>query len=541
MSPWAPFQHRAFLWLWLGVVAASIGAWGQTVGAQWLFVNDPNASAIVPLVQTASQLPVMLLALPAGVLADAFDRRWLLFGIQVYFVVVATLLAVLTALGMMPPALLLAFTFAVGCGAAMLQPVWQSLIAEIVPRDKLAAATRLDMVSVNVSRAAGPALAGLVIAHLGVPPVFVINAAAGCALAFVLLAWRRPPAIRGERERFLPALRAGARYVRHEPVIRRILLRFAIFVSPASAVWALLPLIANHQMGVGADGYGLLFASMGVGALIAAFNLGRVKEYLSSNSVLILAAAAYACAFGVLAFASSIWIAVPLLVVCGFGWTATVATTNSELQLFLPGWVRARGIAIYVMVFLGTQAVSAAIWGLVTQFAGLQVSVVVAAALVGCSAVAGRLLRVEEVQQMDRSTLSYWRAPAVAVEPDPTAGPVVISVEYEVADDEEAAFLNAMQDLRRSRLRSGASRWDIYRVGESPNIFLEQFEVPTWQEHKRQHEGRLTAQDKAIEDAAFAHAIGTPRTQHLLPPSTSRTALTAGSDPDLVALPEAAV
>lgn len=134
MSPWAPFQHRAFLWLWLGVVAASIGAWGQTVGAQWLFVNDPNASAIVPLVQTASQLPVMLLALPAGVLADAFDRRWLLFGIQVYFVVVATLLAVLTALGMMPPALLLAFTFAVGCGAAMLQPVWQSLIAESTPR-----------------------------------------------------------------------------------------------------------------------------------------------------------------------------------------------------------------------------------------------------------------------------------------------------------------------------------------------------------------------------------------------------------------------
>lgn len=191
--------------------------------------------------------------------------------------------------------------------------------------------------------------------------------------------------------------------------------------------------------------------------------------------------------------------------------------------------------------FLGTQAVSAAVWGLVTQFAGLQVAIVAASVLVGCSAFAGRLLRVEEVQQMDRSALSYWRAPAVAVEPDPTAGPVVISVEYEVADDEEAAFLNAMQDLRHSRLRSGASRWEIYRVGESPNVFLEQFEVPTWQEHKRQHEGRLTAQDKAIEDAAFAHAIGTPRTQHLLPPSASRTAGNGASDPHLAALPEATI
>ncbi|UKA64369.1 MFS transporter [Arthrobacter sp. FW306-04-A] len=540
-SPWAPFRHRAFLWLWLGVVAASIGSWGQTVGAQWLFVTDPNASAIVPLVQTANQLPVMLLALPAGVLADAFDRRWLLFGIQTYFVVVASSLAILTALGMMPPALLLAFTFAVGCGAAMLQPVWQSLIAEIVPRDKLAAATRLDMVSVNVSRAAGPALAGLVIAHLGVPPVFVINAAAGCTLAIVLLAWRRPRVARGERERFLPALRAGTRYVRHEPVIRRILLRFAIFVSPACAVWALLPLIANRQLGVGPDGYGLLFASMGVGALIAAFNLGKVKQYLSSNAVLVLAAVAYALTFGALAFATSIWLAVPLLVVYGFGWTATVATTNSELQLFLPGWVRARGIAIYVMVFLGTQALSAAIWGLVTQYFGLQFSVLAAAALVACSAFTGRLLAVQEAQHMDRSPLSYWRTPEVAVEPDPAAGPVLISVEYEVADDEETAFLLALQELRRSRLRSGASRWDLYRVGESPKVFLEQFEVPTWREHQRQHEGRLTAQDKAIEDAAFAHVIGTPRTQHLLPPSTPRLAMSIGSDPDLLALPEATI
>ena len=187
-SPFAPFRHRAFFWLWLGVVIASIGSWGQTVGAQWLFVNDPNAATIVPLVQTASTLPMILLALPAGVLADAFDRRWMMFVIQVYFITVSALLAVLTALGRMPPALLLSFTFAVGAGQAMLSPTWQAMITELVPRSEFAAATRLDMVSVNVSRAAGPAIAGFVIAAWGVPPVFVLNVATGCVLAVILLA-----------------------------------------------------------------------------------------------------------------------------------------------------------------------------------------------------------------------------------------------------------------------------------------------------------------------------------------------------------------
>src|SRR5687767_6507320 len=200
VSPWAPFRHRAFFWLWLGVVISSVGAWAQTVGAQWLFVADPNAATIVTLVQTASTLPMMLLALPSGVLADAFDRRWLMFGVQTYSVVVAALLAVLTAAGMMPPALLLSFTFAVGAGAAMLNPAWQSLITELVPRNELAAATRLDMVSVNVARAAGPAIAGVVIARWGVPPVFALTAVCASVLAVILLAWRRPRVTHGERE-----------------------------------------------------------------------------------------------------------------------------------------------------------------------------------------------------------------------------------------------------------------------------------------------------------------------------------------------------
>lgn len=519
-SPFAPFRHRAFFWLWLGVVIASIGSWGQMVGAQWLFVNDPNAATIVPLVQTASTLPMMLLALPAGVLADAFDRRWMMFVIQIYFITVSALLAALTALGMMPPALLLMFTFAVGAGQAMLSPTWQAMITELVPRSEFAAATRLDMVSVNVSRAAGPAIAGFVIAAWGVPPVLALNVATGCVLAVILLAWRRPTIQAGRRERFLPALRSGSRYVRHEPVVRTILLRFATFIFPAGAVWALLPLIASQQLGLAANGYGILFAALGVGAITAALGLGRVKQRLSSNTVLALAGTAFAVAFAAIALASSMWVAVPLLIVCGFGWTATVATVISELQLFLPGWVRARAIAIYLMVFLGTQAVAAPIWGLVTQQAGLQVALLAAAALVGVSVLVGLMLRVPDSQGLDRSPLAYWDTPRLQLDPESGSGPVVVSIQYEVDDERRPAFLHAMRAMRRSRLRSGSTRWDLYRVGEDPHLYVEQFEVPSWEEHERQHQGRLTAEDKAIEDAAFAHIVGNPKAHHLLQATT---------------------
>ena len=515
-SPFAPFRHRVFFWLWLGVVCSSIGYWGQTVGAQWLFVNDPHAATIVPLVQTAGTLPIMLLALPAGVLADAFDRRWMLLAIQVYVIGVAILLAVLTAADMMPPALLLAFVFAAGAGLAMTSPAWQSLITELVPRDEIAAATRLDMVSVNVSRAAGPALAGFVIAAWGVPPVFALNAVAAAVLAGVLLLWRRPVIDRGERERFLPALRAGGRYVRHEPVIRTILLRFVTFGFPASAVWALLPLIASRQLGLGANGYGVLFASVGVGAVIGAFGLGILKRYLSSNSVLAVAAGLFAGAFAGLAVAGSIWVAIPLLMVCGFGWSATVTTVTAEIQLFVPGWVRARALGVLLVVFLGTQATAAVVWGQVTAQFGLRTALFICAGLLAVSTMMVAVLRVPDSHHLDRFPLAYWDTPRFAIDPDP-ASPVTVSVRYRVNPDQQAAFIAAMEPMRGSRLRSGAIRWHLYRVGEEPNLFIEHFEVASWQEHQRQHDERLTTEDQAIEQAAFAYVDGPPIGIHLLP------------------------
>jgi MFS family permease len=515
-----PFQSRAFLWLWVGVVFSSIGSWAQTVGAQWLFINDPNAATIVSLVQTAATLPMVLFSLAAGVLSDAFDRRRLLLWVQLYFVVVAGLLAVLTAIGQVPPLLLLAFTFAIGLGNAVMVSTWQPLITELVPRAHFAQAIRLDMVSVNVARAVGPAIAGVVIAAWGVPPVFAINAACTLFLIVALLAWRRPPVDAPvARERFLPALRAGGRYVRHEPVVRLILLRLAIFVAPATAMWALLPLIANRQLGLGADGYGILFGALGVGAITAAFTVGRIGRHISANILLSLMGLLFGVSFALTMVVPGLLPAIPLLIALGFGWTATAATLNAELQLFLPGWVRARAVAVYMMTFTGAQAVASPVWGLIAQHGSLAASVWIASGLVALGGIAGFFWHFPESAHLDRAPLAFWSDAQLLWEPEPDAGPVMVQVEYVVPESSYPEWREAMDGMRRSRLRSGAIRWDVYRVGERVDTYLEVFTVPSWTEHLHQHEVRLTADDQAIEERAFSFVTKPVVAVHLLPPS----------------------
>jgi MFS family permease len=521
-SAWAPLRQRAFRWLWLGVLISWTGTWMQTVGAQWLVVDAPNAPALVSLVQAANTLPMMLLALPGGVLADSFDRRWLLVTVQVYVFIVGILLAVLTAAGQMPPALLLAFTFALGAGMAVQLPGWQATIPELVPRTQLRAASRLDLVSVNVSRAIGPALAGLLIAHLGgVPAVFALNAVSVVFLAIALLSWRRPRAGPGYgRERFVPALRAGGRYVWHDPVVRRILLRAIIFVAPAMALWALLPVIASQRLGLGADGYGALFGALGVGAIVGALLLGRARTPLSTNGMLGAAGVLYAAALAVIILAPSFPAALATLVFGGLAWMAATSTLIAELQLVLPIWVRARGLAIYTVTFQGSSAAGALIWGLLANGVGLQLTVLLAAVVMLAGVIAGMVWRVPETGHLDPQPATiYWTDPRLAFDPEGETGPVLVTVEFTVAPERQASFLEAMDQLRGSRLRTGATRWELYRDGEQANRFVEIFSVPSWEEHLRQHhEGRLTGTDRQIEEAALAFSDPPPRADHLLPP-----------------------
>src|SRR5829696_3877398 len=425
---WAPFRHRAYRWLWIGVLISWIGTWMQTVGAQWLVVDAPNAATLVSLVQAATTLPVMLLALPGGVLADSFDRRWLLFSIQAYFFFLGILLAVLTALGQMPPTLLIAFTFLFGVGAAVQLPTWAATVPELVPRTELRAASRLDLVGVNVSRAVGPALAGVVIAHLGgVPVVFALNAVSVVFLAVALLVWRCPQRDTATRERFVPALRAGGRYVWHEPVVRRIMLRAVIFVAPAMALWALLPLIASQHLGVGADGFGALFASLGAGAILGALVLGQLTTKFSTNGILGAAGVVYAAAQAVIILVPpSFAAALATLVLSGLAWMAVTSTLQAELQLVLPMWVRARGVAIYTVTFTGSMTAGAILWGLVANRIGLQPALLLAAVILLAAVGAGLLLRVPETGHLDPRTAVYWPEARLAFDPEPDAGPVLI-------------------------------------------------------------------------------------------------------------------
>jgi len=517
-GPLAPFRTPGFGWLWLGVVMSSVGFWAQNVGAQWLFINDPNAATIVSLVQTAGTLPMVLFSLAAGVLSDAFDRRRLLIWVQLYFAVAASLLSLLTFLGKVPPLLLLAFTFAIGVGMAMQVATWQPMITELVPRSQIAAAIRLDMVSVNVSRAIGPAIAGAVIALWGVAPVFAINAACTLFLILALVRWRRPPIVAARaRERFLPALRTGGRYVRNEPVVKLILIRLAVFAAPATAMWALLPLIANRKLGLAADGFGLLFTALGVGAIVAAFSMGKISRYVSAKLVLSITGVMYGIAFALTMVVPGLVPALPLLFVLGFGWTATAATLNAELQLYLPSWVRARAVAVYMMTFTAAQAVASPIWGLIAQHVSLVAAVWIASGLVVVGGLIGFFWNFPESGHLDRRPLAYWAEARLLEEPEPDAGPVQVMIEYVVPAENIADWLLAMEEMRRSRARSGATRWELYRVGERADTYVEIFTVASWAEHLHQHEVRLTAEDQAIEERAFSYTSRPNIALHLLP------------------------
>jgi MFS family permease len=519
-SAWAPLAQRTFRWLWIGMIVSSLGIWMQSVGAQWLVVNSPNAATLVALVQAVTSLPIMLLALPAGVLADSFDRRWLLVTVQAYSFVVSALLMLFTFRGQMPPALLLAFTFALGAGVAVQIPTWQSAIPEVLPRSQLRSAARLDAVGVNTARAVGPAIAGLVIAQLDVPFVFALNA--GCALVFglILLSWNRSSvdSSTGPRERFVPALRAGGRYVRHEPLVRRILMRTVLFIFPAMSIWALLPVIASRQLGLGADGYGALFGALGVGAILGALVLGPIRNFLSTNGIIGAAGVVYAAAIAGIVLAPNFPVALAILLFGGLAWTAMLSTLVAELQLFLPGWVRARGLAVFMVVFTGAQTVAAPVWGLLAEEGGLRTCLFVAAGVMLLGALTGLVRKIPETGHLNREPAVYWGDARMAFEPELEAGPVLITVEYTVAADRQPAFLVATEDLRSSRLRTGATRWELYQDGLRPDRFVEFFSVPSWAEHLRQHSGRLTEADHEVEDAVSAFSDPPPRGDHLLPP-----------------------
>ena len=503
-SAWAPLRVRAFRALWLASLVGLTGTWFQTVGAQWLLLDEPHAPTLVALVQTATTAPVVLFGLVGGVLADTLDRRRLLIAVQLSVAGVGALLAALTYSDQMPPALLLLLIFVLGSGVALTTPAYQSLVPVLVPRAEVPSAAALNSISVNLARALGPALAGVLVAAAGVGATFTVAAATAGFYALVATVWRPPPTGRANPEPFVAAIRAGGRYVRHAPVVRRLMLRAALFLVPASALFALLPLVATERLGLGSGGYGLLLTALGIGAIAGALVLPRVRERLSVDQMISVASGVFVLALVVLALLRSAAPALVILFAAGVAWVVVLSSLNASLQLFLPGWVRGRSLAVYSTVLFGSQAVSGLLVGPLAGAVGLKDALLIAAAVTAAGAATIRAWPFIDARTMDRAPVVAWPDPQLAADVDPAGRPVVVTVTYRVRAEDEPEFLAAMATVRESRLRTGAVNWGLYRDSEDGRSFVELFAVATWEEHIRQHHERLTETDRELRQRAFA-------------------------------------
>jgi MFS family permease len=516
-SAWAPLAARTFRVLWLAQFASNVGTWVQSVGAQWLLLD--HGPTVVALVQTASSLPVFLFALPAGVLADLADRRRLLLIAQLAMTVVAGLLAAVTFTGAISPGPLLGLTFLLGCGAAMVGPAWQAIQPELVPRDQLKRASALGAVNMNIARAIGPALGGILVSVAGAGWTFALNAVSFLCVVGALLFWRRPAQVRPnetEREHAFAAVRSGARYLRNAPGVRRILFRVSLFVPAASALWALLPTVAAQTLRLGASGYGSLLGAVGIGAVAGAFGLPFAARHLSGTGTLVVSGCVFGVATAVLPLCPNAAVTVVPLLFAGVAWIGALSTLNAAMQLLLPAWVRARGLSFYLIVFMGGQAFGSAVWGVVAGAVGLGSAMWVSAGLLVVGALTAWVWPLLESNNLDRSVATTWADPVLLLESRPSDGPVLVIIEYQVAEDDVAGFTEAMHVVERSRRRTGATSWGLHRDVAEPRTFVETFQVPSWSEHLAQHHSRYTGADHDVLARARKLSAGEPKVRHAL-------------------------
>lgn len=423
-STWGPLAIPIFRWLWIASVASNIGTWMQNVGASWLMTELTASAVLVALMQTATSLPVFLVGLPAGAIADVVDRRKLLLVSQAWMLVVATLLGVLTVLNLTTEWVLLALTFLLGLGAAFNAPAWQAIVPELVGKRQILAAVTLNSAGFNLARAIGPALGGLVVAAAGAGAVFLLNAVSFLGVLLVIFRWRRkavtssaPP------ENVLGAIAAGTRYARHSPSLQAVLVRVAAFVVAASALWALLPVVASHDLHLDAGGYGLLMASMGVGAIIGALVFRRLNEIMSTDRLTVLSTLAFALATLALGYVQSMFLLLPLLALGGLAWMATMSSFNVSAQRASPDWVRARALGIYLLVFQGGMAASSFAWGVVAGWLGSSEALLLAAIALCLSTATALRWRLHGIHRLDLTQTEDLSQPVLAITPRPEGSP----------------------------------------------------------------------------------------------------------------------
>jgi MFS family permease len=517
LGPFAPLRQPLFRDRAISSLISNTGSWMQDTAATWLMTSLTRSQLPVALMQTAASLPVLLLGLPAGALADILDRRRLLIFWQLWMLAAALLLSIFGLGSSLGPWSLLALTFLLNIGTAMNNPAWQAIVPELVPRPLLSQAISLNSATFNLARVIGPALGGLLLAffadaHLGAAVVFLINSASFVVVIVMLLRWKRkPPAASAlPAERFIGSLRAGVRYVRHAPELRTVLVRTALTTVGVSAIWALLAVVARDQLQNGALGYGLLSTCLGVGAVVGATSLPFVRRRWSPNTIVAAAAGVFGATLLVLAHVHQAWLVMLMLLLSGFAWTSTTSTFNIAVQVSVPRWVQARALGTYQMVFQGGLALGSALWGTLAAHLGTQVALSLAAAGLFAGMFAGRKLVIPHAEH----DLSPLRAaglarsvPALVIEPRGEEGPVLISISYTIDPAQADEFVRAVHQLKSIRLRDGAMRWGLFRDPFEPQHFVETFLVDSWFEYLRQRE-RFTVEDAAVRQRVYSFQRG---------------------------------
>jgi MFS family permease len=516
VSVWRPLQRATFRDLLIADIFSDIGTFMQGVGAAWLMVSLKAGPMYVALTQTASSLPFFLFALPAGALGDIVDRRKLILFTEIWMASVAAGLAIAVISGFISPWLLLALTFALSAGDAFETPTWRAVLPELVAKEDLEAASALNGIEFNLARATGPGLAGLLIATFGVGTAFVVNAASFVGVIFVIARWKRPRRKRtAPSERVIGATVAALRYVRYSTGVRALIVRAGAVMFFASALLALLPTVARN-VSQSAIAFGLLLGCFGVGAVLGAFILQPACRRWSIETVASGGVAILGVATAIAGILHELVTLSVVMLIGGGAWIIFISLVTALVQKLAPDWVRARVVAVFMLVFQGGMAAGSAVWGAIGQRVGVPTSLMWA----GLGAIAtiglGLVWRLPNAT-MDMTPWNHWRMPVIpeGLELKGESGPVLVTVEYTVNRDHTSNFLRAMHRYQRIRRRDGASRWGIYRDTERPDIYLETFIVSSWAEHLRQHE-RFTRADHALEERINKYLLKEPQARHLI-------------------------
>lgn len=517
-SPWAPLAHPAFAVLWLATVLSNVGTWMHDVGAGWLMTELAPSPVMVAAVQAATTLPVFLFALVAGAVADIIDRRRLLLIVNIFMAAVATGLAVVVWLNAMTPVLLLVFTFLLGAGAAFMAPAWQAIVPSLIPKPELQSAIALNSMGINVSRAIGPALAGFLIVVAGLWSPFALNALSFLGIIAALMWWQPPakPASKLPPEHVGSAIAVGLRHAFNSGPLRATLVRAAAFFVFASALWAMLPLIAREVLQGGPTLYGLILAAIGAGAVGGAILLPKVKDALGPDRTVAAGTLGTAGVLAIFALVPVYEIAIAAGLLAGASWIAVLSSFQVSAQTALPDWVRARGLSIFLTVFFGAMSLGSLAWGNVAASLGVPTALLIAAAGAALMIPLTWSFRLNQGADLDHAPSLHWPAPPVVAGADDHE-PVRIEIAYQVPVTNRAAFHEAIVALGAARRRGGGYGWAIMEDADQPGRFVESWSEASWTQHLRHHE-RVSEADRSLQDRvrALIAPDAEPRVHHLV-------------------------